>query len=173
MPRFSSWHALTLWPTTLDARWGPWLASEDSLTARLEHAMPAPLGVTVLNEAFERPHPDEQQRLGLACRRHVRVREVTLNCGDTPWVYARSLALPTARAEALLARMGRTPLGHWLFRQSATRRSMLEITTRDPLGVGALAGRRSVFQHPDITLLVQEFFLPAMTTACRLPTPSR
>ncbi|MCM2131226.1 chorismate--pyruvate lyase family protein [Larsenimonas rhizosphaerae] len=176
MSFFTRWRPVTPWPPSVPRAWQPWLASTDSLTARLSSAMPAPLSVVLTHEGTGLPAADEQHRLKQSGRRYMLTREVLLCCGHTPWVAARSVALLTPSAQQLLAGMGRTPLGHWLFTQPDTVRSSLEMTlsacssTASP-DLQPLVGRRSVFTHPRITLLVQEFFLPPMGMALALPPP--
>ena len=138
--------------------------------------MPDALSVALMHEGPGLPAADELRRLKQPCRRYMLTREVLLCCGHTPWVAARSVALLTPGAQQLLAGMGRTPLGHWLFTQPDTVRSSLDITLSPPSPAGRpdlqpVVGRRSIFTHPRITLLVQEFFLPAMSTALALPPP--
>lgn len=166
-------------PTVSDA-WWPWIASTDSLTARLIAAGgEQPFRVQLLRQGIGWPRYDEAKALGIGLKRYAWLREVALCVGNTPWVVARSVA-PLAQLKGQrLDGLGERSLGSWLFRQPDLVRGPLEVTTpaasfgtshshggNDPWAWG----RRSVFQHGGLSLLVQEYFLHAMADELGLPS---
>lgn len=99
-----------------------WLTHTGSLTALLRERC-AEFNVCVLRVAEIGLDDDEAAWIGAA---RAVVREVFLRCGETPWIYARTLAVdddPAARLRSL----GEMPLGAWAFAQSGTGRDGLEI----------------------------------------------
>jgi len=154
-----------------------WLNEPDSLTARLRRAVGAGFGVRLLGQGWARPFAGESGLLGLpACRRAL-TREVSLFGGGEPLVLARTVIPPWAlRGEhCALARLGNRPLGEVLFAQRGLRRTRLEFARVLPTdwlpviaGQYGLAapvwGRRSLYEIGPLSLLVCEFFLPAVLT---------
>lgn len=141
----------------MDAAWWQWVASTDSLTARLIAASPRPFRVKLLHQGIERPRRDEAQALGLTPSRVVWVREVMLMSGDRPWVAARSIAPLDRIGCRRLRTLGERSLGSWLFAQPDLERGPIELArvSADTEGVWL---RRSRFRHGGIQLLVQECF---------------
>lgn len=183
-------HALTLPPPEpeLPVRWMPapaarpgmsvfwwrWVASTDSLTARLINAGKGRrFRVRVLRQGVGYPSVDEARALALPLRRYAWLREVALCLDDIPWVVARSVAPLDQLHGQRLDRLGDRSLGSWLFQQADLRRGPIEVTRHAPRFVAAsgLWGRRSCFSHTGMSLLVQEYFLTAMADA--LEGPSR
>lgn len=175
MPR---WHRVNpLQCARIPPRVLPWLLDEDSLTRRIMACCPGRFHVEVLAQDWSRPLPGEARALGFTRRTAALVRQVQLKCGDTPWVYARTVIPRTTLTgrHRRLARLRNRSLGAVLFADPGMRRGALEIARiepGDPLHVLAFAhtpasaevlwGRRSVFRLDDKPLLVSEFFLPAI-----------
>lgn len=143
-----------------------WLTHIGSLTARLRERC-AKFNVYVLRVGDIALDEDEAAWTGAA---RAVVREVFLRCGETPWIYARTLALggePAARLRAL----GETPLGAWAFAQPGTGRDGLEIArvhapdvlyrraaATAPGQTSALWCRRSVLSAAGESLYICECF---------------
>ncbi|MCA8864286.1 MULTISPECIES: chorismate--pyruvate lyase family protein [unclassified Halomonas] len=181
-PLFSRWRPIDAVRPAMSASWWQWVASTDSLTARLMAAGGAkPFRVRLLRQGVGWPRQDEAQALGIGAKRYAWLREVALCLDETPWVVARSVA-PLAQLKGQrLDRLGERSLGSWLFRQPGLIRGSLEATTQVPTfasvnGIqgNAAWGRRSVFsygcKHHSLSLLVQEYFLSAMADDLGLPS---
>ncbi|MGO1626673.1 MAG: chorismate--pyruvate lyase family protein, partial [Halomonadaceae bacterium] len=83
--------------------WWRWVASTDSLTARLIAAGGSRrFSVRLLRQRVGYPFADEARALGISAQRYVWQREVALCLDGTPWVVARSVAsLATLRGQRL------------------------------------------------------------------------
>ncbi len=152
-----------------------WLEESASLTARLRRSAGSGFGVRLLGQGAGRPFAGESCLLGLPCRHRALAREVLLFGGDRPLVLARTV-MPSAalRGElCALARLGNRPLGEVLFAQRGLRRARLEFARVAPADWlptvkqeyaldGPVWGRRSLYEIGRISLLVCEFFLPAV-----------
>lgn len=149
--------------------------------ARLADRAPArastrPFGVRLLAQGISSPRHDEAQALELDPRARIWRREVMLMLGDTPWVAARSVAPLTSLHGARLQSLGTRSLGSWLFRQPGLERGPIEIirspTPKLVTAHGRIApwGRRSILRLGRTSILVQEFFLDAMTADLALPS---
>ncbi len=165
-----SWHS-PLWHS---GPWRHWLDDQGSLTRRLQSRCPR-FAVRRLKQRVERPVRDECTALGLERGRLALVREVLLECGDTPLVFAHSVA-PLAGLHGpwtVLRRLGSRPLGAALFANPLIERHPLEyrrLDRRHPLYRAAavhlarpprtLWARRSRFVLEEAPLLVTEVFLP-------------
>ncbi|MCK0714904.1 chorismate--pyruvate lyase family protein [Chromohalobacter sarecensis] len=156
--------------------WWRWVASRDSLTARLCTASTQPFKVRLLAQGISRPRRDEARALGLDPRARIWRREVMLMLGETPWVAARSVAPLASLHGARLQSLGTRSLGSWLFRQPGLERGPIEII-RSPAptlvmahGRAAPWGRRSILRLGRTSILVQEFFLDAMAADLALPS---
>jgi len=152
-----------------------WLFEPASLTARLRRAAGAGFGVCLLGQGLGRPFAGESGLLDLPARRRALAREVVLFGGEGPLVLARSVMPPAALRGELcaLARLGNRPLGEVLFAQRGLRRARLEFARVAPADwlpavashyglVGPVWGRRSLYEVGGVSLLVCEFFLPAI-----------
>nr|WP_286009614.1 chorismate lyase [Salinicola sp. S1-1-2] len=146
--------------------WWQWIASTDSLTARLIAASPAPFRVCLVHQAIERPLADEALALGESPARVAWVREVALMSGSRTWVSARSVAPLTPACRRVLRALGERSLGSWLFAQSDLERDPIEALRPSTTGVWL---RRSRFRHTGLQLLVQERFDAAMAADLGLP----
>lgn len=152
--------------------WWSWVASSDSLTARLMAAAGhRDFRVRLINQRIARPCHDEALALGLPLGRHAWLREVALCVAERPWVVARSVAPLSRLRGQRLDRLGESSLGSWLFRQPDLERGPIDITRRHAPFYPAPGpwGRRSVFRHGRFTVLVQEFFLDTMKDELALP----
>lgn len=163
-----------------------WLEEPGSLTRRMRRSCRECFHVEVLGERWGRPFLDEARRLRMRHKNWAWLREVLLCCGDSPWVYGRSVIPPQALRGRLrgLRQLGRRPLGSLLFDRYPVGRGKIEIVrlhTGDRLyqrvsssttvAPGCWA-RRSVFRVAARHLLVTEVFLPdlaARVGADRLP----
>ncbi|MCO6441125.1 MAG: chorismate lyase [Nitrococcus mobilis] len=153
-----------------------WLDEPGSLTRRIRRSCPGCFYVEVLCERWGSPFLDEARRLGLRHKNRVWLREVLLCCGDSAWVYGRSV-IPRQTLQGRLRglqRLGRQPLGSVLFKRYPLSRGKIEIArlaADDGLyrqvvrSVAVAPGcwvRRSVFHVAEHPLLVTEVFLPAL-----------
>ncbi len=154
-----------------------WLLDPGSLTQRLRQRCPGRFRVALRRQGWGRPAPDERRALGMGHGERAVIREVHLLCGDMPWVFARTvIPVSTLRgAQRRLTRLGTKSLGAVLFADTSMRRGEVEVTRLqrgEPLRLRALGdaattaatvwGRRSVFRLQARSLLVSEFFLPAL-----------
>lgn len=147
----------------------PWLVDEGSLTRRLQ-ARSKNFAVQSVCQQWGCPLPDEAVLLGLKPGETALVREVSLQDGDTPLVFARSI-LPRSSLRGAwrgLGRLGAQPLGAALFSD--------RYVVRHPLAFRKLAprdkelhchapgqwARRSLFERDGHRILVTEAFLPAV-----------
>lgn len=162
--------------TNPGAPW-PWLLEEGSLTRRLQELCADGFNLRLLGEAEIKLAEREASLLDAAAGAPARAREVYLACGESPYIYAFSL-LPytTLRGGGrYLNGLGSRPLGDALFSDPSLERGQIEITRLQPgtafhsrvlQGCPAsnepIWGRRSVFRTGGSTLLVCEFFLPAL-----------
>jgi len=152
-----------------------WLEEPGSLTARLRRAAGWGFSVRLVEQGFARPFPSESRLLALPARCRALSREVVLMGRERPVVLARTVLPPQAlRGEhCALARLGNRPLGEVLFAQRGLRRPRLEFacvapedwlpSARREFGLDEpVWGRRSLYQVGKVSLLVCEFFLPAV-----------
>nr|WP_275298051.1 chorismate lyase [Halomonas campisalis] len=167
------WRPLAAAQPQMSPDWWAWVASRDSLTARLiEAGAGRTFRVRLLDQRLGRPRPDEARALGLTPGRLAWLREVALCLEGQPWVVARSVAPLAQLRGSRLDRLGERSLGSWLFRQPDLARSPIEITAGPAPFHPARGpwGRRSVFRHGRFAVLVQEFFLDAMADELGLPS---
>ena len=155
----------------------PWLFDEGSLTRRILLNCNKKFEVKVLSQQWQRPMLNEALRLGAHPEHLALIREVLLYCGDTPWVFARSV-LPRKTLtgpRAFLGKLGSRPLGEILFSDPNIQRDALEIaeikkgqrmfdcaTAHLKQAPNSVWGRRSVFYLHKKPLLVNEVFLPSI-----------
>lgn len=167
------WRPLAAARPAMSPAWWRWIASRDSLTARLISAAgERPFRVALLGQGPARPRLDEARALGIPDARQAWCREVALCVADRPWILARSVA-PLAELQGeRLDRLGERSLGSWLFRQPGLQRSPIEVTTAPPPfhPLAGPWGRRSVFRHRRVSILVQEWFLATMADDLDLPS---
>ena len=155
----------------------PWLYDQGSLTKRIQGACNKKFRVEVLSQSWQRPMLNEALRMGAHAESHALIREVLLYCGDTPWVFARTV-IPRKSLTGprrFLGKLGTKPLGAVLFADPHTKRDELEIanikqgqrmyecaTRNMEIKPAEIWGRRSVFYLQKKPLLVNEIFLPAI-----------
>lgn len=152
-----------------------WLYETGSLTARLRSVAGPGFGVRLLGQGWGRPFSGETHALGVPARSRALLREVLLHDGGKPLVLARTVIPPrTLRGVYCgLARLGDRPLGELLFSYQGLARTQLEWVRIKPAQWRQAAalefgvhepvwGRRSHYAVGDISLLVCEFFLPAV-----------
>ncbi len=169
----------TLWhpqPVCGDARLRQWLLDRGSLTRRIQIRCDS-FRLDVLSQCAATVHRDERAAIGLRARARCVVREVSLNCGRLPLVFAHSVAAPrTVRgAWRMLSGLGARPLGAALFADPRITRYPLrfcQLNRRHALHQRAcglldespavLWARRSLFVLCGSPLLVTEVFLPAI-----------
>lgn len=171
---FPVWQPVAALRPTMSASWWQWVASTDSLTARLTAAgSERPFRVRLLRQGVGMPQPDEAQALGLALRHYAWLREVALCVGDTPWVVARSVAPLTQLKGQHLEKLGERSLGSWLFRQPDLIRGPLEATVcvprfAYPTDAESLWGGAPYFSTPGFHCSCRSTFYPLwlMIFAC-------
>ena len=153
-----------------------WVRDRGSLTERIM-ARCGDFGVRHVANRFSRVNPDEVRRIGVNPKAFALVREVYLCCGDTPVVFAHSVA---ARASLKgpwrnLASLGQKSLGSAFLSNPQVKRDALEflpISRRHPLYAKScrfmahrpmrLWARRSLFRLGRSKILVTEVFLPEL-----------
>ncbi|WP_234272072.1 chorismate--pyruvate lyase family protein [Billgrantia zhangzhouensis] len=172
-PRAPIWRPLAASQPAMSPAWWAWVATRDSLTARLIDAgAERSFRVRLLAQRLGQPSLDEAKALGQPHGRLAWLREVALCLDERPWVVARSVAPLAQLRGQRLERLGERSLGNWLFRQPDLERSPIEVTTASapfhPLD--GPWGRRSVFRHGRFAVLVQEFFLDQMADDLALPS---
>ncbi|HEX6928329.1 MAG TPA: chorismate lyase [Gammaproteobacteria bacterium] len=109
----------------LPGRVEDWLAEPGSLTARVRSRCPDGFRLEVIDERRERDSAvfDNQQPSETFCR------EITLGCGNTPLVFARTrVPAATLAAHPWLGKLGRTPLGARLFDEPGYMRGRFFVT---------------------------------------------
>ena len=154
-----------------------WLFDTGSLTSRVIKACDKQFRVKVISQGYAHPMLNEAIRLGMKHSGTALIREVYLYCGDTPWVYARTI-IPKKTltgAQRHLAHLGNKPLGAVLFADPNMQRDEVEVaeikskqrmfnkaTQNLKQKPESIWGRRSVFYINKKRLLVNEVFLPAI-----------
>ena len=177
-----SWRAEPVWRparrlnrTGVPEKYLPWLLDPASLTERIIRCCPRAFRVELLSQRRARPLRNEARALGMRSGSHAVVRQVRLVCGDTPWVYARTIIPPRTLARKFhrFTRLGARSLGALLFADPSMQRGEVQVAqltaadrlyhlaTRDLRDKpGEIWGRRSLFRLGGKPLLVCEFFLP-------------
>lgn len=145
-----------------------WLLDAGSLTRRLIRESDGAFRVEVLRQGFLPALAMERRELALGLRERPFVREVTLRCHDSPWVFARTLIpADTLRGRArALTHLGSKPLGAVLFNDPDVRRGPIAVSRHRAAqfgqpwaSEGEIWGRRSLFYLSGKPLLVSEYFL--------------
>ena len=154
-----------------------WLFSRELLTQQLRDLSQNQFAVQPLQEYAATLRDDECQALHLPIGSQGWIREVILLGKQQPWIYARSVVgaaqMDSSRFD--LASLGNRSLGEHLFKQNDFQRLSIEVADfprqwlPDSLSAStasanttsaALWARRSCFQHPELSVLVAEIFLP-------------
>jgi chorismate--pyruvate lyase len=176
------WRAEPLWrPAHRLSRHGipekylPWLLDPASLTERIIAHCHENFRVRLLDQRRARPLRNETEALGMRAGTRAIVRQVQLMCGDTSWVYARTIIPPRTFARKLhrFNTLGARSLGAMLFSDPSMKRGEVEVTSLTPSDrlyhlvtrdlhdkPETIWGRRSLFRLGGKPLLVCEFFLP-------------
>jgi chorismate--pyruvate lyase len=167
------WHPL---PTCGDARLRQWLLDRHSLTRRIQMRCEH-FRLNLLSQCIAVVRQDERAAIGLRAGARCVEREVSLNCGPQPLVFAHSVVAPRALKGAwrMLSGLGARPLGAALFADPCIKRYSLrfrQLNRRHALHMRAcgllddapalLWARRSLFVLHGSPLLVTEVFLPAI-----------
>jgi len=163
--RYSSpWRADTfLSQRLLPRRIRPWVVDRGSLTAALTKLSNGEFQVNVLDQRIAIPCWHEQRKLKQPLSHAAMIRQVELKIYGEAVVYARSI-IPLALAfkgRTGLAHLGRTPLGHLLFKDGKIRVSKREFADVR-IDNTAIYARRTPYDYQDSRILVAEFFLPAL-----------
>jgi len=163
-------------PVGADARLRQWLLDRGSLTRRIQQRC-SHFQLELLSQRMATISRDEEAIFGLRHGVRCVVREVNLNCGPQPVVFAHSVVELRARRGAwrMLSSLGTRPLGaalfadprierfplrfRWLNNRHELYRNALKLVERPPAGLWA---RRSLFELRGSRLLVTEVFLPAI-----------
>ena len=163
-------------PVCGDARLRHWLLDRGSLTRRIQRRCER-FRVDVLSQRRAAVGRDERAVIGVRPGVQCLVREVSLNCGQQPVVFAHSAVERRALEGAwrMLTTLGARPLGAALFADPRVKRFPLrfhQLNRRHPLYHRAcglldqppisLWARRSLFVVRGSRLLVTEVFLPAI-----------
>lgn len=146
-------------PSRIPMPWRPWLLNTGSLTEQLLNLEHTTFSVNVLAQYCAKASSIEQRTL--ACNnRHVWVREVALTLDDLPVVMARTVVpISSLKGEVRhLLRLGRTPLGGYLFSQQSLKRGDIQVTQCGHNPWQLQWSRRSVFYVHNRPLLVTEGF---------------
>jgi len=165
---------------SIPPRLRPWLLDTASLTERVVAACAGTFRVEVVRQSWRRALRNEAFALDLRPEAYALVREVYLRCGETRWVYARTV-VPRASltgANRRLTRLRARSLGAMLFADPSLARGEVEIarvTPADKLYAHATRGldaspaelwaRRTRYALHAQPLLVSEIFLPSLPAA--------
>lgn len=147
----------------LDHRLRGLACQKGSLTAALVALSNNNFEVNVMRQRLALPYFHEQRKLARPLSRAAVIREVELQLYGESVVFARSiipLSLVTNGRNGL-ANLGRTPLGHLLFRDGKIRVSKREFTNIT-YQKNRLVARRTPYDYQGSQILVSEFFLPAI-----------
>jgi len=152
-----------------------WLYERASLTQRLRNTCGHAFQVRLLQQCRAKPFQGEAKTLRIRNGQYALIREVLLQCDRQPLILARTI-IPhrTLRgAHRRLSSLGTRPLGEVIFSYPRLQRLKLEVThvrsqdwnTESMAELASDAGvwgRRTVYSLSGRTLLVCEFFLPAV-----------
>jgi len=150
----------------LDQRMVPWAKDRGSLTSALTDLGQGDFHVKVLSQRITLPYFHEQRKLARRLSKAAMIRrEVELYVCGQPVVYARSI-IPldlVSKGRSGLANIGRTPLGHLLFKNGKIRVSKREFA-RLVVDEKSIVARRTPYDYQGSRVLVAEFFLPRFQT---------
>ena len=141
----------------------PLACSKGSLTAALSALSNDDFSVNVLSQVVATPKFHEQTALNRPLSRAAMIREVELKLSDTAVVFARSI-IPlelVCGGRNGLANLGRTPLGHLLFKDGRIHVSKRQILHATIDGV-SVSARRTPYDYQGSQILVSEYFLPTL-----------
>ena len=134
-----------------------WLLLEDSMTKRVEQ-QGKKVSVTVIREGFVGQQDVALELAQLPQEPRYWLREILLCADGEPWLAGRTVVPESTLSgpELALQKLGKTPLGRYLFTSSTLSRDFIEIG-RD----AELWGRRSRLRLSGKPLMLTELFLPA------------
>ena len=134
-----------------------WLLLEDSMTKRFEQQGKKG-SVTVIREGFVGQQDVALELSQLPQEPRYWLREILLCADGEPWLAGRTVVPESTLSgpELALQKLGKTPLGRYLFTSSTLSRDFIEIG-RD----AELWGRRSRLRLSGKPLMLTELFLPA------------
>ncbi|POP43088.1 chorismate lyase [Superficieibacter electus] len=134
-----------------------WLLLEDSMTKRFEQQGKT-VTVTLLREAFVGREAITEELTLLPEEPRYWLREIILCADGVPWLVGRTVVPESTLSgpELALQKLGKTPLGRYLFTSSTLTRDFIEVGRSDELW-----GRRSRLRLNGKPLLLTELFLPA------------
>lgn len=141
----------------LDAEQLDWLLLEDSMTKRFEQQGKR-VTVTLIREGFVGQQEVADELALLPQESRYWLREILLCADDEPRLAGRTVVPESTLSgpEIALQKLGKIPLGRYLFTSSTLTRDFIEI------GCDAgLWGRRSRLRLSGKPLLLTELFLPA------------
>jgi chorismate lyase len=168
--RLDAWRSA---PPAHPHRLRAWLTDRGSLTSRIV-AHFSRFNLVRLEQHLQRPTRDERRELGLRSHELAVVREVILRDGETPLIFAHSVAARRDLRGAWrgLSRLGQRPLAEMLFNDPNVTRLPMEYKKIDArhalyrrakqvvmIDAHTLWARRSVFWKRGRPLLVTEVFL--------------
>lgn len=139
------------------------VTDKGSLTANLVALSEGEFEVNVLRQCITLPYFHEQRKLQRPLARAAMIREVELMVHQIPVVFARSV-VPlklVSKGRGGLANLGRTPLGHLLFKNGRIRVSKREFSM-PYFADQRITARRTPYDYQGSTILVSEFFLPTI-----------
>ncbi|HFZ8994608.1 TPA: chorismate lyase [Citrobacter freundii] len=134
-----------------------WLLLEDSMTKRFEQ-QGKQVSVTLLREAFVGQSEVREELPFLPAEARYWLREILLCADGEPWLAGRTVVPESTLCgpELVLQKLGKTPLGRYLFTSSTLTRDFIEIGCE-----AELWGRRSRLRLSGKPLMLTELFLPA------------
>lgn len=134
-----------------------WLLLEDSMTKHFEQ-QGKKVSVTVIREGFVGQQDVALELSQLPQEPRYWLREILLCADGEPWLAGRTVVPESTLSgpELALQKLGKTPLGRYLFTSSTLSRDFIEIG-RD----AELWGRRSRLRLSGKPLMLTELFLPA------------
>lgn len=133
-----------------------------SLTAALMRISDGQFDVNVLSQKIAVPYWHEQKKLNRPLSQAAMIREVELLVHGQAVVFARTI-IPITMIGDSLKKLGKTPLGHLLFKNGRIRVSKREFSLTH-LSQDLIIARRTPYDYQGKTILVSEFFLPKINS---------
>ena len=138
------------------------LFDKGSLTASLIHLSKNNFDVNVLSQKIAVPYWHEQKKLKKPLSQAAIIREVELHLHGKAVVFARTI-IPLSVKGGRLRNLGKTPLGHLLFKDGRIRVSKREFCMAS-IKETTIVGRRTPYEYQGETILVSEHFLPSLNS---------
>lgn len=134
-----------------------WLLLEDSMTKRFEQ-QGKKVTVKLIEEGFVTAESVTPERALLPAEPRYWLREIILCADGEPWLAGRTVVPESTLSgpEMALQKLGKTPLGRYLFTSSTLTRDFIDIGRHEQLW-----GRRSRLRLGGKPLMLTELFLPA------------